>query len=140
MASLLFGCSSLSSSKISNEQISDDLSTIALTGQNNSDLSLRGSISSQHCFQVKGSKFNGDSADIKLFLSATEIMPDGDEVKVVIGDVNLSYKKDGDKWKLDKVDSKDLDIKSMSMADTLTKFAPLAKPICAVFSSSNRKK
>jgi hypothetical protein len=133
------GCGLLGGSKISNEQISSDLTTKTLDGKNSSTLDLSGKYSS-HCFQVTESKFNGDSAEIKLFLSGTEVMTGGDEIKVVIGDVNLGYKKDGDKWKLDKVDSKDLDIKSMSMADTLTKFAPLSKPICAVFSSSTSKK
>ncbi len=139
VALLAVGCSLLGGSKISNEQISGDLATKTLDGKNNSNLDLSGKYSS-HCFQVTESKFNGDSAEIKLFLSGTEVMTGGDDIKVVIGDVKLGYKKDGEKWKLDKVDSKDLDIKTMSMADTLTKFAPLSKPICAVFSSPKSNK
>ena len=135
------GCSLLGGGggKISNEQISSDLATKTLNGKNDKSLDLSGKYSS-HCFQVTDSKFNGNTADIKLFLSATEVETGGDGVKAVIGDVGLTYKKDGEKWTLNKVDSKDLDIKTFSVEEAISKFAPLAKPICASFSSSNGKK
>lgn len=137
---MMGGCGMLGGgSKISNEQISSDLATKTLSGKNDKSLDLSGKYSS-HCFQVTDSKFSGNTADIKLFLSATEIETGGDDVKVVIGDVGLTYKKDGEKWTLDKVDSKDLDIKTFSVEEAISKFAPLAKPICSSFSSSNNKK
>jgi hypothetical protein len=128
-------CSLLGGNKISNEQISDDLLTKTLNGKGGSTLDLTSKYSS-HCFQVTESKFNGDSADVKLFFSGTEVLTSGDSIKVVIGDVNLAYKRDGDKWKLDNVDSKDLDIKTTSMTDAMSNFAPLSKPICANFHRS----
>ena len=138
---MMGGCSLLGGgSKISNEQISRDLATKTLSGKNDKSLDLSGKYSS-HCFQVTDSKFTGNTADVKLFLSATEIETGGSGgVKAVIGDVGLTYKKDGEKWTLDKVDSQDLDIKTFSVEEAISKFAPLAKPICASYSSSNDKK
>ncbi len=125
------GCGMLGGSKISNQQISDDLISKGVIEKNGSSIDLKGS-TTNHCFEVKDSKFNEDTAELNLHFSADEVLPSL-SVKTVIGDLNLSYKKDGEKWKLDKVNPTNFDVKTLSLEDSMSKYVPSSKPICAVY-------
>ena len=128
------GCGLLGGSKISNRQISDDLIAKGFIEKNGSRIGLATKYAS-HCFQVKDSKFTEDTGEINLILSATEILgEDNPIITVAIGDVGLSYKKDGEKWKLDKVNPTNFKVKTSENSELMDKFVPLERPICASYS------
>lgn len=86
------------------------------------------------CFKVIESKVDGDKAEMTLDLRATQLLGDED-VMVISGKLLVSYKGDGKgNWTMDKVESKDVEGRTITFGEARTTFAETAKPICTNYS------
>ena len=126
-----FGCGLLGKKSVPKEQINADLNgkTVKFNGDSNQ---WYFSSDYERCFTVNDqeSKINDSNADLSVKVSSWY---QSDVTKVyfmVIGDMLMHYRKEGDKWALASIESKDLKFESSSEVDDFKKFLDKHTPVC----------
>jgi hypothetical protein len=133
MAFFLLGCGMFGGGEISNQQISDDLISKGEIKSGNDEFDFAGTYSS-HCFKKTDNKIEGGKAEITIFVSAGEVQSGANSVKTIEGELKLNYNKNGDKWVLENLTPKSIQIKTISTEKAMKEFAPGQKSICSSFS------
>lgn len=128
---VVLGCGLLGGA-VSNDQISDDLIAKGEVTKGPSTFDFAGQYSS-HCFKVDKTNVTGDKAEITITIAGDEVTTGANSVNVLKGELTLTYKKDAGKWKLENIEPTTFDTKMVSTQDAVSKFAPAAKPLCAVY-------
>ena len=129
---VVFGCGLLGKKKVvPNEQINADLNgkTVKFDGGSNQ---WYFSQDYERCFTVNDqeSKINDSNADLSVKVSSWYQSDITKVYTTVIGDLLMHYRKDGDKWALTSIESKDLKFEGFSELDDFKKFLDSHTPVC----------
>lgn len=130
----VMGCGLLGGSAVPKGQINTDLMSQTIKGNDGTTWDFKEKYAS-HCFRVKETKENGDSLNLTLEVTTEVVVNQGAQFKVGGGDIVMSYKKDGGKWKLNKLESGELRVRTISSDQAIKEWAPATRPVCAYFSS-----
>ncbi len=136
LAIFSLGCGMLGSSKIPNEQLSKDLEAKTIADMSvKSGMRLSKDVVAFQCFNVLESKLDGDSGEVTvdLFTSAAGNSFFG------MGTVILTYKKDGEKWVIDKATPKDYNVTQPKDDSDSRRVAEKGAKLCAIYENKINK-
>ncbi|HVF30275.1 MAG TPA: hypothetical protein VNA22_04860 [Pyrinomonadaceae bacterium] len=126
----VLGCGLFGENKIENVVINSDLDKQQLNITEGVSRTWDFSRDQSRCFQVTDGKYTGDTAQLTLTVASYyESEAVGGSVFTVFGKVLMHYKRDGNTWKLEKAESKELIQKILEGAE-FTKFLDIAAPVC----------
>lgn len=126
----VLGCGLFGEKKIENAAINSDLDKQQLNVTEGVSKTWDFSRDQARCFQVMDSKYSGDTAQVTLTVASYyESEAVAGSIFTVFGKVLMNYKRDGNAWKLEKAESKEL-IQKILDADEFKKFLEIAAPVC----------
>jgi hypothetical protein len=135
------GCSQLTKKTakdaVPKEQINQDLAVQKLPAAGGPEWDF--SQDSMRCFQLFEHNSTVSDSEVKLELSVAAIQGDmraklgsGSTLNTLFGKVRAIYKKQGDKWVVDKVSPIELSQKRLG-EDAFSKFFEITAPVCSYF-------
>lgn len=133
----LIGCGLLGSKGVPKEQVNSDLAVSKIKAQLGSDTSQQTDWDfkddSYRCFAPvdNETKIADTTADMMMNVSAIRLNK-SEDTSVLFGKMLLHYKKDGDKWKLESIEPKDVRTNEIT-GDAFSKFLDLQMPLCNYF-------
>lgn len=133
---LLFSfCGFLGKKGVPKEQVNADLGdrTIAVKDASDIEQQWRFKDDSYRCFapsETPGTMTESENV-IPINVSSIRLV-EGEETPVLFGEIVLHYKKDDDKWVLDRIEPKDVRTKALT-GDAFSKYLDLQMPLCNYF-------
>ena len=128
-------CGLLGGKNVPKDQMNADISgqTISAKNEYDSEQQWRFKDDSYRCFAPSDtpSKVTESEAVMPMNVSSVRI-EQGEDTPVLFGEIVLHYKKDNGKWKLDRIEPKDVRTKDLT-GDSFSKFLDLQKPLCNYF-------
>ena len=130
---LVTACGMFGKQVVPKEQIEADLKTQIVDVQEGQEKKWIFEADNQRCFSVvdNESKFTDSNADVMVNVGSWQEMTLGSKTTylTVFGKMLMKYKKDKDKWVLDKIEAKDLISKNLEM-DQFKKWLDIQTPLC----------
>jgi hypothetical protein len=138
--SLLSGCGSSEDKGVPKEQINTDLAgkTIKVrSASGQSDWDFKDDFIRCFAPTPDAAKTTESSADMVIDISSMKYPTPSGASDVMFGKVSLRYKKDGDTWTLESIESKDASTNRLE-GEKAVEFAKLSAPLCRHFKYSTR--
>lgn len=130
---LVTACGMFGKQAVPKEQIEADLKTPIVDVQEGQEKKWIFEADNQRCFSVvdNESKYTDSNADVMVNVGSWQEMTLGSKTTylTVFGKMLMKYKKDKDKWILDKIEPKDLISKNLEM-DQFKKWLDIQTPLC----------
>lgn len=133
---LLFSfCGFLGKKGVPKEQVNADLGdrTIAVKDAGDIEQQWRFKDDSYRCFAPSDTPGTMTESENVIPINVSSIrLVEGEETPVLFGEIVLHYKKDDDKWVLDRIEPKDVRTKALT-GDAFSKYLDLQMPLCNYF-------